>query len=246
MNILITNDDGWGAKGILTLTRLMRQIGEVTVIAPDGPRSGQSSAISVNTPVRLKQIESDIYICNGTPVDCIKLSVNTVFKERKPDLIVSGINHGSNAAVNVLYSGTMGAVFTAAENGIPAIGFSLCDHSPDADFSYFEPYVLELTQKLMERKDPHGTCYNINAPIGPLKGIRITRQCKGLWQKEFQPYTDPQGNTFYLLTGSFHNNEPEAEDTDEWALANGYIALTPTTIDMTDYTWRDLTNIGLA
>ncbi len=244
MRILITNDDGWGAKGIVTLVQLMRLIGDVTVVAPDGPRSGQSSAISVNIPLRLKQIEPHIYTCNGTPVDCIKLSLNTIFANSKPDLVVSGINHGSNAAVNVIYSGTMGAVFCAAENGIPAIGFSLCDHRHDADFSYFEPYILSLTQKLLTRHDPHGVCYNINAPIGPLKGVKITRQCKGFWHKEYLPYTDPQGGQFYLLTGEFHNSEPEATDTDEWALNHGYIALTPSTIDMTDYTWRDSTNIG--
>lgn len=239
MEILITNDDGWGSKGILTLYRLMQQLGHVTVVAPDCPRSGQSSAISVNIPLRLKKVGEDIFSCNGTPVDCIKLSLNTLFQNRKPDLVVSGINHGSNAAVNVLYSGTMGAVFCAAENDIPAIGFSLCDHQADADFSYFEPHILPLTRRLLARQDKHGVCYNINAPQGPVNGVKITRQCKGFWHKEYKQYTDPQGGVFYLLTGEFSNNEPLAQDTDEWALQHGFISLTPTTIDMTDYTWRE-------
>ena len=241
MNILITNDDGWGAKGIVTLVRLMQQLGQVTVIAPDGARSGQSNAISVDIPLYMHKAEApegtdaEVYVTNGTPADCIKLAVNTVFKDKFPDLVVSGINHGSNAAVNVIYSGTMGACFVAAEQGIPAIGFSICDHNPDADFSFMEPYILPLTQQLLQRHDAYGICYNINAPIGEIQGVRFTRQCRGNWEKEYLPHTDAEGNTYYLLTGNFRNHEPEAEDTDEWALAHGYIAITPDTIDLTAY-----------
>lgn len=242
MNILITNDDGWGAKGILTLTKFMQQLGHVTVIAPDGARSGQSNAISVNIPLSLKQVSAptelegaDIYITNGTPSDCVKLAVNTIFKGQLPDLVVSGINHGSNAAINVIYSGTMGACFVAAEQGIPAIGFSLNDHNPDADFSKFEQYILPLTRQLLSLPHRYGTCYNINAPVGEIIGVRFTRQCKGHWTEEFFPKTDDEGNTTYTLTGYFVNHEPEAEDTDEWALAHGYITITPDTINLTDY-----------
>lgn len=242
MNILITNDDGWGAKGILTLARQMKQLGNVTVIAPDGARSGQSNAISVNIPLFLKPIPApaelegvDIYITNGTPSDCVKLAVNTIFKNQLPDLVVSGINHGSNAAVNVIYSGTMGACFVAAEQGIPAIGFSISDHNPDTDFSLFEPYILPLTRHLLSLPHQYGVCFNINAPIGHIAGVRFTRQCKGNWTDEFFPQTDDKGNTTYTLTGYFNNHEPLAEDTDEWALAHGFIAITPATINMTDY-----------
>ena len=251
MKILITNDDGWEAKGIRVLIRLMKQLGQVTVIAPDGARSGQSNAISVGIPLFMEKMPAiegledvDLYITNGTPSDCIKLAVNTIFKEQFPDLVVSGINHGSNAAINVIYSGTMGACLVAAEQGIPAIGFSLCDHHLDADFSFFEPYIIGLTKKILARPHQYGLCYNINAPIGEIKGVRITRQCKGNWADEFPSYKDADGNTRYLLTGHFNNREPEAQDTDEWALANGYIAVTPTTIDITEYNWKDLTNIG--
>ena len=242
MNILITNDDGWGAKGLLCLIRNMQQLGHVTVIAPDKAQSGQSNAISVGIPLYMTKLPTpqeiagaDIYLTDGTPSDCIKLAVNTIFKDHLPDLVVSGINHGSNAAVNVIYSGTMGACFVAAEQGIPAIGFSLCDHDLDADFSYLEPYIIPLTKQLLSRQHTYGICYNINAPIGEIKGVKWTRQCKGNWENEFFPQTDSQGNTIYVLTGNFHNHEPEAEDTDEWALSHGYISLTPQSIDMTCY-----------
>ena len=235
MNILITNDDGWGSKGILSLVGEMRKMGHVTVLAPDGARSGQSNAISVGKMVTLKQIEPDIYITNGTPSDCVKLALSTIYADRKPDLVVSGINHGSNASINVIYSGTMGACFVAAEAGIPSIGFSLCDHRADADFSFFTPHIVPLTEKFLKQGFPDGVCYNINAPVGEIKGVLFTRQCRGHWHKEWQPYTDPNGGTFYLLTGEYVNHEPKAQDTDEWALSHGFIAVTPTTIDMTHY-----------
>lgn len=233
MRILLTNDDGWGTRGILTLLHELKQLGEVTVVAPDGARSAQSSAISVDKPLRLKKLEDNIYVCNGTPADCVKLALNTVFAEQQLDLVVAGINHGSNAAVNVLYSGTMGAVFVAAENRIPAIGYSITDHKADADFSYFQPYILPIARALMQMPVQYGICYNVNAPTGEIRGVKQTRQCKGYWQKEFKEYIDPMGKPFYLLTGEFCNLEPEATDTDEYALANGYIAITPTKIDMT-------------
>lgn len=240
MEILITNDDGWGAKGILTLTRLMTQLGNVTVLAPHTSRSGQSNAITIGMPIRLRHLpeesnlyKANIYTCTGTPSDCIKLALNTLFEQKKPDLVVSGINHGSNSAINVIYSGTMGACLVAAENGIPSIGFSLCDPHPNADFSFFEPHIIPLTRKLLGRNHSYGICYNINAPIGPIKGICVTRQCRGNWVRETKEYTEPSGGKFYMLTGEFHNQEPDAPDTDEYALSHGYIALTPTNIDMT-------------
>ncbi len=241
MNILITNDDGYQAKGIQTLIRLMLPLGHVTVVAPDGPRSGQSSAISVGVPLRLKKItiegleEADIYACTGTPADCVKMALHTVFKDKKPDLVVSGINHGSNAAVNVIYSGTMGACLVAVENGIPAVGYSICNHSADADFSTFGKYIPQIALDALKANLPYGVCWNVNAPKGDIQGIRFTRQCKGHWHKEYIEYADPLGNPFYMLTGEFLNHEPDAEDTDEWTLAHGYISITPTTVDMTYY-----------
>lgn len=236
--ILITNDDGADAKGIDTLTRLMCEIGDVVVVAPDGPRSAQSNALTVTHPIRFKLIEESNglirYSCTGTPTDCVKLALNEIV-DRKPDLLVSGINHGSNAAINVIYSGTMGAVLEGCENGIPSIGFSICNHSLDADFSIFESYITQITRLALQNGLPHGTCLNVNAPMGEISGIRVSRQCDGKWTKEFAKRTDPQGRAYFWLTGFFENHEPDAIDTDEWALSQGYISIVPTKIDMTAY-----------
>ena len=249
MEILITNDDGWGAKGILTLVRILTQMGHVTVVAPDGPRSGMSNAITVNQPIYLRRLEdanwgtedwhknATIYTTNGTPSDCVKLAIDVVFEgdSTKIDLLASGINHGSNAGINVIYSGTMGACFVGAEHGIPSIGYSIDDHSADADFSHMERYILELTRHLIEQKMPYGVCYNINAPVGALKGVKWTRQCRGYWTKEMIESTDEQGNKCYRLGGEFVNIEPEADDTDHWAMNNHYLSVHPCTIDQTAY-----------
>lgn len=251
MEILITNDDGFNSKGLLILVRQMQKLGHVTVVAPDGARSGQSSAISVMKPMRLKKIECaenknvDFYVSNGTPADCVKLALNVLYKDHYPDLVVSGVNHGSNASVNVVYSGTMGAIFVAAEHNVPAIGFSLCAHEASADFSEIERYICPLTEKLLSRPFPYGFCYNINAPKGHVAGVRVTRQCNGYWEKEIKEYVDPNGEPFYWLVGEFVNCEPDNEDTDEWALSHGYISITPTSINMTDNRWNDLIDIGL-
>ena len=236
--ILITNDDGAEARGIVVLTRLMMQIGDVVVVAPDGPRSAQSNALTVTHPIRFRKIEERDglirYSCTGTPTDCVKLALNEIVV-RKPDLIVSGINHGSNSAINVIYSGTMGAVLEGCENGILSIGFSICNHSYDVDFSHFESYVLQITRLALQNGLPNGTCLNVNAPCGTIAGIKISRQCDGQWVKEFEKRTDPQGRSYFWLTGYFENHEPDAEDTDEWALLKGYISIVPTKIDLTAY-----------
>ena len=240
--ILITNDDGHDANGIAVLTRLMMKIGDVVVVAPDGPRSAQSNALTVTHPIRFKKIEETEglirYICTGTPTDCVKLALNEIV-ERKPDLVVAGINHGSNAAINVIYSGTMGAVLEGCENGILSIGFSICNHSMDADFSVFEPYVLQITQEALRNGLPHATCLNVNAPVGEIKGIKVARQCDGRWTKEYAKRTDPRGGSYFWLTGNFENHEPESTDTDEWALSQGYISIVPTKIDLTAYQAMD-------
>jgi len=234
--ILITNDDGHEANGIEVLTRLMMQIGDVVVVAPDGPRSAQSNALTVTHPIRFKKIEEKEglirYVTTGTPTDCVKLALNEIV-ERRPDLVVAGINHGSNSAINVIYSGTMGAVLEGCENGILSIGFSICDHSLEADFSLFEPFVLQITREALKNGLPHATCLNVNAPIGEIAGIKVARQCDGRWTKEYAKRTDPRGGSYFWLTGNFENHEPESEDTDEWALDHGYISIVPTKIDLT-------------
>lgn len=249
MEILITNDDGWGAKGILTLVRILTQLGHVTVVAPNGARSGMSNAITVAQPIYLKELNdpnwgneewhknATVYTTNGTPSDCVKLAIDVIFNgdSSKIDLLASGINHGSNAGINVIYSGTMGACFVGAEHGIPSIGYSIDDHKADADFSHMEKYILELTRHLIEERMPYGVCYNINAPVGALEGVKWTRQCRGYWSKEMIESTDSQGNKCYTLSGEFVNIEPEAEDTDHWAMNNHYISVHPCTIDQTAY-----------
>ena len=236
--ILITNDDGHEATGIEVLTRLMMEIGDVVVVAPDGPRSAQSNALTVTHPIRFKKIEEKEglirYVTTGTPTDCVKLALNEIV-ERRPDLVVAGINHGSNSAINVIYSGTMGAVIEGCENGILSIGFSICDHSLEADFSLFEPFVLQITREALKNGLPHATCLNVNAPIGEIAGIKVARQCDGRWTKEYAKRTDPRGGSYFWLTGNFENHEPESEDTDEWALDHGYISIVPTKIDLTAY-----------
>ena len=172
--ILITNDDGDTAKGIEVLTRLMMQLGDVIVVSPDGQRSGQSNALTVNNPIRYKKIQEQEgltwYISTGTPTDCVKLALNGIV-DRKPDLLVAGVNHGSNAAINVIYSGTMGAVLEGCINGIKSIGFSVLDHSANADFSNMEPYILEIAKKVLEKGLPTGVCLNVNSPCDNIQGI---------------------------------------------------------------------------
>lgn len=236
--IFITNDDGVSAPGIACLIKLMSNIGEVVVVAPDGARSGMSNAITVQQPLRYTQVSQSkdctIYSCTGTPTDCVKLGLDQIVT-RQPDLLVSGINHGSNAAINVIYSGTMGAALEGAEKGIPSIGFSLCDHSSGADFSYFEPYIMQICQEMLRKKLPRSTCLNVNAPIGKIKGIKVVRQCAGKWIKEFEARKDTYERPYFWVTGEFLNTESEATDTDEWALANGYVSVVPTKTDMTAY-----------
>lgn len=245
MNILITNDDGWGTQGIRTLTRLMLPLGKVYVIAPDGARSGNAACITVQQPMYLTRVtdpgegleQAEVYVTNGTPADCVKLAINALFDgdESAINLLVSGINHGSNASINVIYSGTMGACLVAAEHGIPAIGFSYCDHSAELDLTEAERYIPEIVRHLLEQEHPYGICYNVNFPVGAIEGIQWTRQCKGHWTRELAPHTDEQGQSCYKLVGTFVNLEPEATDTDEYALAHQRISITPTSIDLTEY-----------
>lgn len=237
--ILITNDDGYRAKGIEALIDSVKELGEVVVVAPDGPRSGMSSAITSLQPLRADLIKNEpdykLYISSGTPVDCIKLGINEL-AERKPDIVLSGVNHGSNAAVAVIYSGTMGAAIEGAVFKIPSIGFSLLDHDHNADFSFAKKYIRAITEQVLKEGLPSGTCLNVNIPKGGgIKGIRVCRQTSGQWINEFMPSKDGANKQIYWLTGDFENDEPNDDMTDEWALANGYVSVVPVKVDMTNH-----------
>lgn len=236
--ILITNDDGYQAKGIKSLIESVVGLGEIVVVAPDGPRSGMSSAITTLHPLRCHVVEKDesrdltVYACTGTPVDCVKLGISEILG-RKPDLLISGVNHGSNAAICVIYSGTLGAAIEGCIFGVPSIGFSLTDHRADADFTESRKATRALSKQVLETGLPDGVCLNVNIPDTPLKGIKVCRQTKGKWVKEFVRGEDGSRREVFWLTGEFENHEPDSEDTDEWALAHGYVAVVPTKVDMT-------------
>ncbi len=237
--ILVTNDDGISAQGIRTLIAVMAEIGEVVVVAPDKPQSAMGHAITINNTLYLNRTSADgaeivEYACSGTPVDCVKLAVNEILK-RKPDLCVSGINHGSNSSINVIYSGTMSAAVEAGIEGITAIGFSLLDYDWNADFNPIKSFVKKIALQTMENGLPAGTVLNVNFPKRSevdIKGIKICRQAKAMWMEKFDKRTTPNGKDYYWLTGEFVN-EDKGEDTDEWALSNGYISVVPVQFDMT-------------
>lgn len=237
--ILITNDDGYQAKGIEALIDSVKDLGDIIVVAPDGPRSGMSSAITSLQPLRVYLISESqnvkVYATTGTPVDCVKLGISEL-AERRPDIVLSGVNHGSNAAVAVLYSGTMGAAIEGAVFKIPSIGFSLLDHSHNADFTYSKKYIHTITKQVLEEGLPSGTCLNVNIPKGDdIKGIRVCRQTSGQWVNEFMQSKDGADKDIYWLTGNFENDEPSDEMTDEWALANRYVSVVPVKVDMTNH-----------
>lgn len=237
--ILITNDDGYQAKGIEALIDSVKDLGDIIVVAPDGPRSGMSSAITSLQPLRVYLINESqnikVYATTGTPVDCVKLGISEL-AERRPDIVLSGVNHGSNAAVAVLYSGTMGAAIEGAVFKIPSIGFSLLDHSHNADFTYSKKYIHTITKQVLEEGLPSGTCLNVNIPKGDdIKGIRVCRQTSGQWVNEFMQSKDGADKDIYWLTGNFENDEPSDEMTDEWALANRYVSVVPVKVDMTNH-----------
>jgi 5'-nucleotidase len=242
--ILICNDDGITAPGIRTLIEVMNKLGEVIVVAPDGPQSGMGHAITIDGILRCDPIHIDSglqseYSCSGTPVDCVKLAINVVLP-RKPDLVVSGINHGSNSSINVIYSGTMSAAVEGCLEGVPSIGFSLCDYSWDANFKPAKPFIKSITEKVLQEGLPRGTCLNVNIPKHTgedYKGIKVARQCRGNWEEEFDQRTDPRKRSYYWLTGTFVNYD-EGEDTDEWALANYYISVVPVQSDLTAHEQR--------
>jgi 5'-nucleotidase len=239
--ILITNDDGITAPGILNLIRTVKNItNRCVVVAPDSPQSGMGHAITMNATLRLNKSEIEgveAYSCSGTPVDCVKIATTKVLSE-KPDLVVSGINHGSNSSINVIYSGTMSAAVEGAIEGIPSIGFSLCNTSIDADFSPILKYVEDIIRKSLEKTIPANTCLNVNFPAvnaDLLNGVKVCRQAKAMWEEEFDEREDPSGNAYYWLTGKFVNKEKDHEDTDEWAIENNYVSVVPVHFDVTAY-----------
>lgn len=234
--ILISNDDGVDAQGIRELARLMCRLGDVVVVAPDAPRSGASCSITPTIPVRISLLREEaglsVFSCTGTPVDCIKLACEKVVP-RQPDLVVSGINHGDNASISLHYSGTIGCVFEACLKGIPAIGYSLRTRKSECDFSPFEETITKVAEYVLEKGLPLGVCLNVNFPeVSELKGVRVCRMAQGSWSAEWKD-TDEAGK--YMLTGTFTNHEPEAEDTDYWALDHDMAAISPLQLDATHY-----------
>ncbi len=238
--ILVTNDDGITAPGIRALIEIMNEIGDVVVVAPDSPQSAMGHAITINStlycsPISINDSQPQIeYTCSGTPADCVKLAVNEILN-RRPDLCVSGINHGSNSSINVIYSGTMSAAVEAGIEGIPAIGFSLLDYNWEADFKPIRDHVKNITLNALEHGIPEDVVLNVNFPKlkkEEIKGIKVCRQARASWVEEFDKRTNPQGRNYYWLTGAFVNQDG-GEDTDEWALENGYVSVVPVQFDLT-------------
>ena len=236
---MVSNDDGITSMGIRNLVEIMSEMGEVVVVAPDGPQSGMGHAITVGNTLRLDptDIFGDIpaYECSGTPADCVKLAKHFVLKDRLPDVVVSGINHGSNTSISILYSGTMSAAIEGAIEGFPSIGFSLCDYSSTADFSHCRRYVKEIVQEVLRKGLPKGVALNVNFPPKRnenIKGIKICRQARAKWQEEFDLRYDPNGRRYFWMAGNFVNFD-KGEDNDEWAIANNFVSIVPCMYDLT-------------
>ena len=239
--ILITNDDGISAPGIRNLVEAVKHLGKVVVVAPDKPQSGMGHAITIGNPLRLHPMpglfgEIEAWTCSGTPVDCVKLAVDKILR-RKPDLCLSGINHGSNHSINVIYSGTMSAAVEAAIESIPSIGFSLLDYSVEADFTASRKYVRIIVEKLLQKPMDKHLILNVNFPAVPpaaIKGIRVCRQAYAKYEEDFLERNDPTGKKYYWLTGKFVNFD-KGKDTDVWALEHNYVSVVPVQFDMTNY-----------
>lgn len=237
--ILVTNDDGITAKGITSLVEAVRDFGQILVVAPDKPQSGMGHAISVHDILRLTPFHQfdniQAFACSGTPVDCVKLAIYEVLGGRKPDFLVSGVNHGNNSSTNVLYSGTMSAAVEGAIENIPSIGFSLDDFASDADFSVCQSVIKQLMNKALQQSFPKHICLNVNIPkLSPsdFKGIKVCRQAHAFWKDRFDKRIDQFGKPYYWLTGEFENFDA-GEDTDVWALNNGFASVVPVQFDMT-------------
>ncbi len=240
--ILITNDDGFDSKGLAAAVEAARGLGRIVVVAPEKMQSGMSQAITMYRPLFLRRVREEegleVYAFSGTPVDCVKMAFDYLLRDERVDLVISGINHGSNSAVNVLYSGTMGAAIEGSFYGCPAVGLSLDDHAADADFEASVIWGRRIVEQVLAGGVELPLCLNVNVPAGKpetVRGLRLCRQNRGFWREEFFRHEDPRGREYFWLTGEFVNGEPEAEDTDEWALRNGYVSVVPVQVDLTDY-----------
>ena len=246
--ILISNDDGYEAKGINSLVDMVKDFGDVLVCAPEGPRSGFSCAFSATQPLLLTRRHQgdavEVWSCNGTPVDCVKMALAELCP-RRPDMVIGGINHGDNASVNTHYSGTMGVTLEGCMKYIPSVAFSLCDYRADANFEPLRPYIRRIVERVLAEGLPTGVCLNVNFPLleadgegqeaGDYKGVRMCRMSRGTWTNEVTKCHHPRGYDYWWMVGHYLNDEPDAEDTDRWALDHGYVAVTPTRIDVTAY-----------
>lgn len=234
--ILVTNDDGYQAQGIQFLADIARKIGNTIIVAPDSARSGAACSITPTQPVSVRRVADDTYACSGTPVDCVKIALEKILPA-KPDLVISGINHGDNASISLHYSGTVGAVIEACMKGVPAIAYSLRTHKKECDFTPYAQVTEEWIRRVLQEGLPQDTCLNINFPeVEKLSGSSICRMARGLWHTEWlDAGKDAEERNLYTLTGTFCNLEPEATDTDYWAIDHGMAAITPLSLDMTDH-----------
>ncbi len=246
--ILLTNDDGINAPGLRASLSVAKEFGEVVVVAPDSPQSAKGHAITISDPIRLKKVDVfegvEAYECSGTPVDCVKLAKHVVLKNRQADLCISGINHGSNASINILYSGTVSAAMEASLEGIPSIALSLLDFAWTADFRQARPFLKLIVRKVLEKGLPNCNLINVNIPkltTAQIKGIKVCRQSDSRWEEEFHEAKDPRGVPYYWMGGDFAATDM-AEDTDMWALKNGYISIVPSGHDLTKYDAIDQLN----
>ena len=242
--LLISNDDGYHAKGIRQLVEMLSDMADIIVCAPESARSGFSCAFSATTPLRLKLRRQmpgvEVWSCNGTPVDCVKMALSEIVP-RRPDMVIGGINHGDNSSVNAHYSGTMGITLEGCMKYIPSVAFSLCDFADDADFSPLRPFVCQIVRKILTEGLPIGVCLNVNFPLAEsFRGVKVCRMSRGSWTNELTKCHHPRGYDYWWMVGHYQNDEPESEDTDKWALEHGYVAITPTQIDLTAYQAIDL------
>lgn len=247
--ILVTNDDGVNSKGIEAAIEVARTFGRVVVVAPEQVQSGMSSSITMYKPLFLRKVREEegvtVYAMTGTPVDCVKMAFDYLLKDEKVDLVISGINHGSNAAINVIYSGTMGAAIEGSFYNCPSVGLSLCSHDPDADFEASVDWGRKIIGDILEHQIELPLCLNVNVPVGrpeQIQGVKLCRQNRGSWREEFFRREDPRGREYFWLTGQFYDDEPEANDTDEHALAEMFVAVVPVQVDLTDY--RQMKNLA--
>jgi len=242
--LLISNDDGYHAKGIRQLVEMLSDMADIIVCAPESARSGFSCAFSATTPLRLKLRRQmpgvEVWSCNGTPVDCVKMALSEI-APRRPDMVIGGINHGDNSSVNAHYSGTMGITLEGCMKYIPSVAFSLCDFADDADFSPLRPFVRQIVRKILTEGLPIGVCLNVNFPLAEsFRGVKVCRMSRGSWTNELTKCHHPRGYDYWWMVGHYQNDEPESEDTDKWALEHGYVAITPTQIDLTAYQAMDV------